>query len=730
MERQFEILIIDDDVALSINLRDIFRTEGYNITLAHDGQTAVDLCRDAAFDLALVDIKLPDTSGISLIDRFSELIPETPCIVITANASMDTAIEAVRQKRVVSYETKPVDPDRILALIEQIVARRQAEEALKHQEEYFRALIENSMDAFVILNIDGTVRYRSPSYESILGYNPDELVESLFERVHPDDVTVAAEMFSRVAQEPGGVVRVELHAKAKDGRWIPIEADGHNLIDNPAVGGIVVNFRDVSERNQAREELERSRNLLNKMESIANLGGWEFDPGSGGKLIWTQGMLRLNEFTLDHQPTIDDAYSIVHPGDVPVIDKALKEALKTGEGYDLEVRGITSKGKEIWIRTLCEVEKVNGEVVRFRGTAQDVTERKIMEEALRTQSITDDLTGLFNRRHYYKVLDQEIALTYRNEGYLSLVVVDLDGFKEYNDRVGHINGDRLLKVFAQVLKSALRKRDIVFRYAGDEFVVMMPSTKAENARGVVERAQKKWKQTMEVEFPDLENKVTFSTGIAQFPQNGETADTLMFLADSALFLSKRKGGSASTLVSELDSPSMEALGEARMEQVYALAATVDAKDPYTYGHSKRVAALAEKIAEASGLSQQDVLYLHSASLLHDIGKVGIPDKLLGKTGEPTMDEWELIKRHCSEGARIVGHVKGLAELVPLILHHHEWYDGSGYPSGLIGEQIPCGARILSIADAYDTMTTERQYRDAVSHQQAIEELKRCAGEVS
>jgi len=164
--------------------------------------------------------------------------------------------------------------------------------------------------------------------------------------------------------------------------------------------------------------------------------------------------------------------------------------------------------------------------------------------------------------------------------------------------------------------------------------------------------------------------------------------------------------------------------------VYALAATVDAKDPYTYGHSKRVAALAEKIAEASGLSQQDVLYLHSASLLHDIGKVGIPDKLLGKTGEPTMDEWELIKRHCSEGARIVGHVKGLAELVPLILHHHEWYDGSGYPSGLIGEQIPCGARILSIADAYDTMTTERQYRDAVSHQQAIEELKRCAGEVS
>lgn len=310
---------------------------------------------------------------------------------------------------------------------------------------------------------------------------------------------------------------------------------------------------------------------------------------------------------------------------------------------------------------------------------------------------------------------------------LSLIVIDLDGFKDYNDRFGHINGDRVLRAFGRMILSALRKNDMVFRYGGDEFIVLLPSTNANSAKQILKRIQKNWHKVVEANFSSTQTTLSFSTGIAQFPMDGESADSLMFLADSALYLSKRRGGATSTLVTELDSLSMEVFGMARLDQVYALAATVDAKDPYTYGHSKRVAALAERVGKAIGLSQQDTLFLHSASLLHDIGKVGVPDAVLTKPGIPTNDEWRLIRRHCNEGARIVGHVKELADLVGVILHHHEWYDGSGYPEGLMGDQIPRDARIVSIVDAYDTMTTERRYRDALPHDYAIGELQRYAG---
>jgi diguanylate cyclase (GGDEF)-like protein/putative nucleotidyltransferase with HDIG domain len=305
-------------------------------------------------------------------------------------------------------------------------------------------------------------------------------------------------------------------------------------------------------------------------------------------------------------------------------------------------------------------------------------------------------------------------------------MLDLDGFKEYNDKYGHSNGDAVLETFSQVLKASIRKSDMAFRYGGDEFALILPSADAERAKTIVQRARAKWQKAPLTKSKISGGHVGFSTGIAEYPENAESADGLIFLADAALYQAKKKGYE-DKLVSELRTLSTDIMDVATQDQVYALAATVDARDPYTYGHSQRVAEIAMSIGKQIGLSAEDLDKLHAAALLHDIGKVGVPDSILTKVGKPTPEEWDIIRKHCAEGARILGYVRELSTLVPIVLHHHEWYDGSGYPAGLKGLEIPSGARITSVADAYDTMVTKRPYRDVMSKRDACQELKRYAG---
>jgi diguanylate cyclase (GGDEF)-like protein/putative nucleotidyltransferase with HDIG domain len=366
----------------------------------------------------------------------------------------------------------------------------------------------------------------------------------------------------------------------------------------------------------------------------------------------------------------------------------------------------------------------------FKAIANEISigiNNMMLLEKTKEMSVTDELTGLYNRRHFFDMLDMEMNRADRINRPFSLVMLDLDGFKEYNDKFGHINGDAALQSLSQMLKASIRKSDLAFRYGGDEFALILPTADAERAKKIMQRARSMWQKSPMIQALVSGGHIDFSTGIAEYPGNAESADGLVFLADAALYQAKRKGGHDDKLVSELSTLSTDILDVATQDQVYALAATVDARDPYTYGHSQRVAEIAKLIGKAIGMSEEDLAKLHAAALLHDIGKVGVPDAILTKMGKPTKEEWRVIKRHSAEGARIVSYVKELASLIPVILHHHEWYDGTGYPDGLKGVDIPAGARITSIADAYDTMVTKRPYRNVVLPKEACEELRRYAG---
>lgn len=338
----------------------------------------------------------------------------------------------------------------------------------------------------------------------------------------------------------------------------------------------------------------------------------------------------------------------------------------------------------------------------------------------------DELTGLFNRRHFEERIKEELARHSRYGGVFSLFLIDLDKFKTYNDIYGHPSGDKLLNHVGRIIRNSIRSADQAFRYGGDEFIVILPHTTMDDAYTIAERVR----EQIATEMNAKEVAVTCSIGLASYPSDGVIAGELVTVADTALYYAKRTGGDRVYLPSKiLSAPVAEAGIDARgsgLAAVYALAAAVDAKDHYTYGHSRKVTTYAVALAETIGLPPDEVAKISTAALLHDIGKIGISDKILNKKGKLNAEEWEAIKSHPRLGANIVGNVPSLAPCMSGILYHHEKWDGTGYPEGLKGEEIPLEARILAIADACSAMASTRPYRDALCLEKVIKEFRKNA----
>ncbi len=341
----------------------------------------------------------------------------------------------------------------------------------------------------------------------------------------------------------------------------------------------------------------------------------------------------------------------------------------------------------------------------------------------------DELTGLFNRRHFDERIKQEIGRHSRYRGVLSLILLDLDFFKDFNDKKGHLAGDKMLAKVGRLIEMSVRNVDMAFRYGGDEFAVLLPQATTDDAFVVAERIRGR----VASEMGSKQVGITISLGLASWPSDGVTPDEIFNAADGALYYAKRTGGNRTSVVSKMLPSLTETVAPENdieresLSTIYALAATIEARDPYTYGHSRKVGRYAVALAEALGLPSEKVAIVSTAALLHDIGKIGIPDEVLNKAAELEPEEWELVKSHSKLSAAIVGHVPSLIPCLPAILHHQEWWDGTGYPSGLKGEAIPLEARILAVADTFDAMTSPRPYRDSMPYKEVLEELKRCAG---
>jgi diguanylate cyclase (GGDEF)-like protein/putative nucleotidyltransferase with HDIG domain len=334
-------------------------------------------------------------------------------------------------------------------------------------------------------------------------------------------------------------------------------------------------------------------------------------------------------------------------------------------------------------------------------------------------SETDALTGLLNHRMITEQIGRELARVQRYGGRFGLMIVDLDNFKLLNDTYGHPVGDEALRRISRLLIEQTREVDSLGRCGGDEFMLVLPECGPLELAGAAEKLQSVLAATA-FEAPDGSLvPIKMSLGVACYPDDGHDANTLIALADANLYLSKSRGGGTIT-GAQIDNASTD--DRTVFGMLGSLVTIVDNKDRYTRHHSEEVTALALSIGEALNLSDESQRVLRVAGLLHDVGKIGVPDRILRKPGRLTGEEYETIKQHSVLGDAIIAAIPDLSEIRAAVLSHHERFDGHGYPNELSGDRIPLLARILAVADSYSAMVTDRPYRKALGKKEAIAEL--------
>jgi diguanylate cyclase (GGDEF)-like protein len=356
-------------------------------------------------------------------------------------------------------------------------------------------------------------------------------------------------------------------------------------------------------------------------------------------------------------------------------------------------------------------------------TSLELTQRN---DDLRRQATTDGLTGLRNHRAFQEAIREQATLAAGSGQRLSLIMLDIDGFKRINDSLGHPVGDQILREVAAALSA-----DDVYRYGGDEFAVLLPGEGRKQSLRIAERLRRELTGSVRANG----ERVTASFGTAYFPETASSAEELLYGADAAMYWAKSAGknrvGDWAQLFRRRHDESQPWYvtdhGVRAPEAVAALVAALTAKDPSTSAHTDRCSWYSGHLADALGLDEGQVTIVRLASLLHDVGKIAVPDEVLFKAGPLNAEEWAQMKRHPAAALHVLREIRAIHDATPAILHHHEHYDGSGYPDGLKGEDIPVASRILLVTDAFDAMTSDRPYRKAMPVEAAIAELKRNSG---
>ena len=374
---------------------------------------------------------------------------------------------------------------------------------------------------------------------------------------------------------------------------------------------------------------------------------------------------------------------------------------------------------------------------------------------------TDALTLLYNHRGFQEILSNEIKRAETNKQQLSVIMMDINNITKINREQGHAKGDEVIKLVAEKVRQNAREGDIAGRYGGDEIAVILPNSSSEQAKYIAEYLT----YSLSCCFIDGIGPIKVSVGVATYPDCADDKEKLLILAEQAMYISQAKGykDGMSAIISSKDfnfwdDAALKSYAEiiakrhAQLginfedeliskfhnennmtenkiwEIARSLAGAIDAKDPYTKGHSTSVSNFSEALARAINLPEKEINRIVLGALLHDVGKIGIPETVLKKEGPLSDDEWKIMKQHPVIGVdKVLQPNVSLRDLIPIVKHHHERIDGKGYPEGLTGNEIPLAAKIVAIADTYHALISDRPYRKGMNIEKAISILEEGAG---
>ena len=448
-----------------------------------------------------------------------------------------------------------------------------------------------------------------------------------------------------------------------------------------------------------KESERRFRILAESASDILYI--YKFNPKKGYEFVSPSVESKLGYRASDFYNDPKFGCKIIYDDDLKIINQ-----IETGKfefSSPVEFRCVDSKGRIIWFEeVVTPFYNKLGELMAIEGIMRDITERKNTEDQLAFLSFHDSLTSLYNRAYFEEELKR---LDTKRQLPLSVIIADVNGLKLINDAFGHKEGDKLLKSCGRVLKKCCRSEDMVARWGGDEFSMLLPKTNEEDARIVLDRINRTCLKTSESKIP-----LSVSLGTATKLSRDEDFQSTIKKAEDSMYHNKLM--ETKSIISSI---------------INSLEKTLFEKSIRTEEHSKNLKELTLKIGRAVKLSEEKLDNLIVLTTLHDIGKVAILDSILNKKESLTKREWEIIKRHPEIGYRIAMSSNQLSSIAEYILTIHEHWDGTGYPQGIKGDKIPLLSRIIALVDAFIVMRENKSYRKSRSRKEAIEEIKKCSG---
>lgn len=603
----------------------------------------------------------------------------------------------------------------ILAFIAIITKKNAAETANK-------ALYESERSKSVLLsNLPGiayrcsydeewTMVFISEGCYALLGYQPEELLNnhiiSYNDIILPEDRDYVRKAYDD-AVHSHQTARIEYRIYTADQKEIWVWEQGVPIYDAEgnveAIEGLIL---DITERKELEVALATEKKLLET--TLKSVGDGVISTDVRGNIVFMNKAAEcLTGWTQEEakDKPIEEVFYIINEFTKEKNENIVKKVLEKGQilqlaDYTLLISrdGIARPIED----SAAPIIQENGEIVGVVLVFRDFSDNKQKKEEIEYLSYHDQLTGVYNRRYYEEALtrlDSEIYLP------LTMVIGDVNGLKLVNDTFGHILGDEVLQKVAEVLKKGFRAGDVIARIGGDEFIILLPKTDSLEAEKIIKRITE---LLLQEKIGSID--ISISLGYETKNKPAEKIQDIFVSAEDQMYKKKL-----------FESPSM------RSRSIQAITNALYEKNKHEELHSQRVSTLCEALGESLGLPQHQIQELKSVGLLHDIGKIAINEEILNKPGNLDEDEWKEIKRHPEIGYRILSTVKEMADMANYVLYHHERWDGNGYPKGLKEEQIPLVSRIIAIVEAYDAMTSMRNYHNGLCDDAVIEELKKNAG---